>query len=128
MDLRDVIANVADQDVGRMLELVDPVDGTPTGLKFWIVGPDSETQRRARLAMMDELADMARPDGTVSAEHRETARIQCLARCVVRFEVIENGAALPYSQQMVVRMLRIGTWIQSQIDAFAADRANFRPL
>lgn len=127
MDLSDVLANNIDQDQGRMLELVDPVEGTPTGMKFWIVGPDSETAHRARIAMMDELVEMARPDGTVSAADRETARLNCLARHVLRFEITEDGQALPFSHKMMVRILRAGTWMQTQIDAFAADRANFRP-
>lgn len=127
MDLSDVLANNIDQDQGRVLELTDPVTGEPTGMKFWIVGPDSETAHRARIAMMDELQEAATPAGIVSATERETARLNCLARHVLRFEITENGERLPFSHQMMVRILRAGTWMQTQIDAFAADRANFRP-
>lgn len=127
MDFAEVLANNIDQDQGRVLELVHPVEGTPTGMKFWIVGPDSATAQRARIAMMDELQEAARPDGTVSAENREIARLNCLARHVRRFEVNENGQPMPFNHQMMVRILRAGTWMQTQIDAFAADRANFRP-
>lgn len=127
MDLSEVLANNIDQDQGRVLDLLDPVEGTPTGMKFWIVGPDSATAQRARIAMMDELQELARPDGTISAENRETARLNCLARLVRRFEVNENGQQLPFNHQMMVRILRAGTWMQTQIDAFAADRSKFRP-
>lgn len=127
MDLSDVLANNIDQDQGRMLELADPIEGTPTGMRFWIVGPDSATAHRARIAMMDEMAEAARPDGTISAESREAARLNCLARLVRRFEVNENGQPLPFNHQMMVRILRAGTWMQTQIDTFAADRSKFRP-
>lgn len=73
MTLEDILNNVADQNRGREFELVDPVSGEPTGIKLWIVGPDSETAHRARLALFDELAAMADTEGRVTAEQREKA-------------------------------------------------------
>src|SRR5690606_38037830 len=91
MQMSDVLNNATDQDKGRLLELVDPFEGKPTGLKFWIVGPDSDTARRAQITLADELADMADADGRVTAEQREKARLNCLARHVQRWEVEEDG-------------------------------------
>lgn len=127
MDLSDVVANVADQDRGRELTIVNPWTEELTDLKFWVVGPDSNTQRRARIEMMDELAEAADADGFVSAEVRETARLNSLAKCVLRWDVKENGEDLPFSQKNIVRVFRAGAWIQAQVDAFAGNRANFRP-
>lgn len=126
--LDDVLANVADQDRGRMLELTDPWTGASLGIRFRIAGPDSEVQRRARLEMMDELAEAADRDGKVSAEAREKARLNCLAKCVLSMEIDEeSGRPLAMSQKNVLRVLRAGVWIQSAIDAFAGDRRNFAP-
>lgn len=127
MTLDDVLSNVADQDRGRELVIVDPWTGEPAGIRFRIAGPDSDVQHRARIQMMDELAEAARPDGTVSAEAREAARISCLAKCVLLMEIEEDGKPVPMSHRNVVRVLRAGTWIQSQVDAFAGDRARFAP-
>ncbi|MBB4123295.1 hypothetical protein [Martelella radicis] len=127
MDLSDVLSNVADQDKGRMLEIIDPWTGTKTGMRFWMAGPDSDTQRRARIAMMDELAEAADEHGKVSATSREKARLNMLARCVLRWEIEEDGKAIAMTHKAVVRVLCAGTWIQAQADAFAGDRANFRP-
>lgn len=127
MDLSDVLANVADQDRGRELTIIDPWTGEKTGMVFWIVGPDSDTQRRARIEMMDELAEAAAADGTVSAEAREAARLTCLAKCVLRWDITEGGRPLPFGQKNIVRVFRAGAWIQAQVDAFAGDRAKFRP-
>ncbi|GGA81270.1 hypothetical protein GCM10011491_05690 [Brucella endophytica] len=126
MDLSDILSNIADQDRGRELELVDPVTGKPTGIKLWIVGPDSKTAHDARIAMSEELIDRTRSDGTVSAGDRERARIGCLARLVQRWEILENGQPVPFNHRNVVRVLSAGTWIQAQVDAFAADRSAFR--
>ncbi|WP_234908715.1 hypothetical protein [Rhizobium rhizogenes] len=125
--LDDVLSNVADQDRGRELTIIDPWTGAQTGIRFRVAGPDSEVQHRARLQMMDELAEAARPDGTVSAEAREATRLACLARCVLLMEIEEDGKPVPVSHKNIIRVLRAGTWIQAQVDAFAGDRRNFTP-
>ncbi|TDK38598.1 hypothetical protein E2F50_00080 [Rhizobium deserti] len=127
MTLDDVLSNVADQDRGRELVIVDPWTGQPAGIKFRIAGPDSEVQHRARIEMMDELAELARPDGTVSADDRERARLNCLAKCCLLMEIEEDGKPLPMTQKNVLRVLKAGVWIQAQVDAFAGDRSNFKP-
>ena len=127
MTLDDVLSNVADQDRGRDLIVVDPWIGEPAGIRFRIAGPDSDVQRRARIQMMDELAEAARPDGTVTAEAREAARIACLAKCVLLMEIEEDGKPIATSHKNIIRVLRAGAWIQEQVDAFAGNRANFAP-
>lgn len=126
MQLDAMLANCADQDRGREVEIVNPWDGKPTGIRFWLAGPDSEIQRQARLRMMDDLLDASRHDGTVSATDREKARINCLARCVLRWELSEEGHPVPFNHRNVVRVLTAVHWLQVQVDAFAGDRANFR--
>lgn len=125
MTLEEIIANVADQDKGREFELADPVAGTPTGIRLWIVGPDSETAHRARLSLADELAEMADAEGKVTAEQREKARLNCLARHVLRWEIVEDGQPVPFNTKNLLRLLRV-QWTQEQVDAFAADRAAHR--
>ena len=125
MTLDEILANVADQDRGKEFELLDPVEGKPTGIKLRIVGPDSETAHKARLALADELAEMADHNGRVSAENREKARLNCLARHVIDWEVEEDGKPVPFSHANVLRLLKVH-WIQEQVDAFAADRAAHR--
>ena len=92
MTLEEILANVADQDRGKEFELLDPVQGKPTGIKLWIVGPDSATAHRARLALSDELAELSDMSGMVTAENREKARLNCLARHVLRWEIEEDGS------------------------------------
>lgn len=127
MTLDDILSNVADQDRGRDLVITDPWTGEPTGIRFRIAGPDSNIQRRARIEMMDELAEAAGPDGTVSAEARETARLNCLAKSVITMEIEEDGKPVPMSHKHVLRVLRAGTWLQAQVDDFAGDRRHFAP-
>ncbi|PZU23787.1 MAG: hypothetical protein DI589_05830 [Shinella sp.] len=126
MTLDDIQSNLADQDRGRWLTVVDPWEGNPVGLRLRIAGPDSQTQHRARIAMMDELADAADAEGKVSYELREKARVNCLARAVLDFEIAEAFAAnLKFSHKAVVKLFGVA-WIQAQADAFAGDRVFFR--
>ncbi len=127
MTLDDIQANVVDQDRGRKLEISDPFEGRPTGITLWIAGPDSMTQRRARIEMSDELAERANLDGTISAEQREAARLNCLAKVVLRWEVQHEGTDLSFSHANVLRVLRSAAWLEASVDAFAGDRANFKP-
>lgn len=126
MQLNDILADAQDQDRGRDFELLDPVTGKPVGITLRIAGPDSATQARARLQMVDDLAEMADADGRVSAADREKARLNTLARCILGWDIKEDGEALPFTHANVVRLLRAATWVQAQIDGFAADRAAFR--
>ncbi|ANV22854.1 hypothetical protein [Agrobacterium pusense] len=126
MTLDEINSNLVDQDKGRWLEVVDPWDGKPTGLRLLIAGPDSETQNKARIAMMDELAAAADVDGKASFEAREKARINCLARCVINWDIAADfGLNATFGHAAVVKVLQVA-WIQQQADAFAADRTNFR--
>lgn len=127
MDFSDFMSNAIDQDRGRTLEITNPFTGERTGMRFTIAGPDSDTHRRARLEMADELAEIARPDGTVTAEMREMARINCLARLVLGWDLREGGKPIPFEHRHVVRVLRASSAIQQQVDAFAGDRRNFAP-
>lgn len=127
MTLEDILANVADQDRGKEFEIADPVTGQPTGIKLWIVGPDSETAHRARLALSDELAEMADHDGRVSAENREKARLNCLARHVIRWEITEAGEPVPFNHKNVLRLLKV-SWCAEQVDSFAGNRAAHREV
>lgn len=126
MDFSDVASNVIDQDRGAWFEAINPWDGTPTGMKFLIAGPDSATQRRARIEQMDHLVAVAQPDGTASFEDREKARVAALAKCIKDWVVQEDGHPLPFTHKNAVRLLGV-TWLQAQIDSFAGDRSPFRP-
>ncbi|MFJ1293238.1 hypothetical protein ACEPPZ_14320 [Paracoccus yeei] len=126
MQLNDILADAQDQDRGRDFDLLDPVTGKATGIKLRIAGPDSATQARARLQMVDDLADAADADGRVSAADREKIRLNTLARCVLGWEVQEDGQAVPFTHAHVVRLLKAAHWVQQQVDGFASDRAAFR--
>lgn len=128
MELDDIFATIADQDRGRWMDIIDPWEGQPTGVRLLIAGPDSDVQRRARIALMDGLAEAAGADGMVSFADREAARIDSLARCVLGWEVPpeEDGRQAPFGHRAVVRLLKV-PWVQEQADAFAGNRQAFRP-
>ncbi len=119
-------ANITDQDRGRWLDVVEPWDGKPIGVRLLIAGPDSDTQRKARVEMMDNLAEAADTEGKVSFETREKLRVFCLARCVLNWDIAAAfGLDLPFGQAAVVKILQFG-WLQQQADEFAGDRSKFR--
>lgn len=125
MQLNDILANAEDQDRGLWFDLMDPLTGEPTGIRLRLAGPDSATQARARLRMVDELAEAADDDGRVSAEAREKCRLNSLARCVLGWEVSEAGEPVPFTHANILRLLRAAAWVHQQVDAMAGNRAAF---
>lgn len=125
MQLDDITANAADQDRGLWFDLLHPATGAKTGIRFKLAGPDSATQTKARLQMVDDLAEMADDDGRISAESREKARLNSLARCVLAWEISEDGQTLHFSQANLLRVLRSAAWVREQVDSFAGNRAAF---
>jgi hypothetical protein len=126
MTLDEIHGNLADQDRGRWLDVIDPWEGQKVGLRLLIAGPDSATQNKSRVSMMTELADAADADGRASFEAREKARINSLARCVLAWEIDPAfGLDAKFGHAAVVKVLHVG-WLQQQVDAFAGDRAHFR--
>lgn len=126
MQLSDVLNNATDQDKGADLELIAPWDGKPTGMVLTIAGPDSDTARRADIALVDELAEMADAEGRVTGEQRAKARLNALARRVIRWDVEDEDRPVPFETRNVLRLLSIG-WVREQVDAFAGDHRNFGP-
>lgn len=127
MQLSDVINNAADQDRGADLELIAPWDGSKTGMVLTIAGPDSDTARRADIAMLDQLVAMADDRGMVSAENKQKAQIDGLARRVLRWDVKEGDKPVPFDHQAVVTLLGV-SWVRAQVDTFAGDHRNFKPV
>lgn len=126
MQLDDIRSNAADQERGVWFDLADPVTGEVTGIRVKLAGPDSETQNKARLALADELAELADADGRVTAEARERARVNSLAKCVLAWEISEDDQPVPFTHGNVVRLLRAAHWVQVQVDSYASDRAAHR--
>lgn len=122
IELQDIRAHAIDQERGEWFELPDPVTGKGTGIRLRIAGPDSETQRKARLALADALAQVADDEGRVTPEHRETARLESLARCVLDWELGEDGERLQCTFPAVLRFLRAATWVQVAVDNMAGLR------
>ncbi|SFD17302.1 hypothetical protein [Salipiger profundus] len=126
MQLDDIRAFSADQDRGAWFDILDPVTGQQTGIRVKVAGPDSEVQNRARLRLADDLTEVADAEGRVTAEARERARIDSLARCILAWEISEDGEPVPFTHGNVVRLLKAAAWVQAQVDGFASDRAAFR--
>ncbi|MGR3494077.1 hypothetical protein [Citreimonas sp.] len=126
MQLDDIRAFSADQERGHWFDLADPVTGKPTGIRVKLAGPDSVTQNKARLQLADDLSAVADAEGRVTAEQREAARIDSLARCILDWEIREDGNPVPFTHANAVRLLKAAAWVQAQIDAFASDRAAHR--
>lgn len=115
---------VAQQDRGAECAIVHPVTGEPMDIVLIVAGPDSDTQRRARLDTTDALQAFA---GRPPAVEQERIAVEQLAKCVVGWNVKQDGQDVPFSFTAVVRLLTKFQFIREQVDAFAASRAPYMP-
>jgi hypothetical protein len=120
--LDDLVAN---QDRGAAMSIVHPVTlETLPDITIVVAGPDSDVQRRARLATADALlAYRDRP----GAEDQERLAIEQLARCVVGWEVKQDGVDVPFTFTNVVRVFTKFPFVRDQVNAFAASRGPYMP-
>jgi hypothetical protein len=107
---------VAEQDRGAECIITHPVTGEPMDMVLIVAGPDSDIQRRARLAIADELlAYRDRP----SADDQERLAIEQLARCVVGWRVKRDGEDVEFTFTNVVRIFRKFVFVREQVESLA---------
>ncbi|MGE0853640.1 MAG: hypothetical protein AB7O44_29170 [Hyphomicrobiaceae bacterium] len=129
-DLTALFGNIEDQNRGAELELRDPVTGAPTGMKIRIAGPDSKIQTHARQQAQDELADLLpeyrrRVGQTIKAKDRERISVEMLARCVLSWNLQQDGQDVPCTHETIVRVLTAAAWVREQVDEFAGSRTPY---
>lgn len=122
MQFSDILNGAEDQQRGRWFKLLHPVTGAETAVSLLVAGPDSGVQAQALVAMTDELAEMADPDGRVSGKDRAEVHRRFLARCVLDWKASEGGEPIPFTFDRLLRLIAVA-WVKSQLDAFAANRA-----
>lgn len=130
-DLNDILAIHTTQDQGAELAIVNPITGEKTDLKFWIAGPDSHVQKAAKEWAAAEFAkhpflNMA-PTLPENEKVRRSIATGLIARCIVKWEVRQNGEPVPLTIANAVRVLNASEIIRDQVDEFAATRAPWRP-
>ncbi|KQZ50736.1 hypothetical protein ASD54_11045 [Rhizobium sp. Root149] len=126
MDLNDILKSAADQNAGHQFELLDPVGGNPTGLKFTIAGPDSERARNANAKLEAALTKLtSRSSGRVSTDDRTRLVIDFLFDVTVSWDVKQGGKKLELTREHFGRVLGAASWVRAQVDTFAADRSPY---
>lgn len=130
-DLNDILSIHTTQDAGAELAIVNPITNEKTDLRFWIAGPDSNVQKEASKWAAAEVAKhpfltMA-PTLPGNEEIRRNIATGLLARCIVRWEVRQNGEPVPLTLANAVKVLNASDLIRNQVDEFAASRAPWRP-
>lgn len=123
MDLAHFDDLVEHQDKGADLQIRHPVTGEIVpDMVFIIAGPDSDTQKRARIKFSDDLMAFR---STPPADELNRMEIERLARCVVGWRVTRDDKPVEFSFTNVVRLLTNFTFIKEQVEAFAASRVPY---
>lgn len=123
LDLAHVDNLVEPQDRGADLVITHPVTGERMAdIVLTIAGPDSDTARRARIRLSDELmAFRNRPP----ADELERIEVERLARCVIGWKVTRDGKPVEYSFSNVVKLLTSVQFVREQVEQFSQNRAPY---
>lgn len=113
---------VAPQDRGAELTIIHPVTSERMEIVLTVAGPDSDVQRRARLAMQDEHYGFK---GRPPASEYDRMDIDRLARCVIGWKVKRAGQDVPFSFTSVVKLLTQHRSIREQVEAFSQSRTSY---
>lgn len=106
-----------------VVAILDPVDGTPTGITITIAGRYSPTARAATFALADKAADVKNAD---SAEAFDAKLLDLLAACTVEWaEMQEEGQALACSPAEAKRVYVAYPWLREQVQVAFLQTADF---
>lgn len=108
---------------GSWVEIVNPIDGNPTDIKFLVAGIDSKcyrgTIRRILKNALDSKVD------NVSVDEDETA-ISILTECTLGWEgVLKNGEEWEFSKANIRAVYEQSPDIRRQVEEFIGNRVNF---
>lgn len=106
-----------------VVAILDPVDGTPTGITITIAGRYSPTARAATFALADKAADVKNAD---SAEAFDAKLLDLLAACTVEWaEMQEEGQWLACSPAEAKRVYVAYPWLREQVQVAFLQTADF---
>lgn len=106
-----------------VVAILDPVDGTPTGITITVAGRYSPTARAATFALADQAADVKHAD---SAEAFDAKLLDLLAACTVEWaEMQEEGQALACSPAEAKRVYVAYPWLREQVQVAFLQTADF---
>lgn len=115
-----------EQEDGAAVDITHPKTGDRIGLKIWVAGPDSERQRKARRAVINERLQLR--NQKVTAELLESEAVETLARATFKLEWDEGvnfKGETEWSVKFVRRIFEALPFAFEQVNAAAGDRAGF---
>lgn len=118
-------------EMGAVLEVLHPTEGTPLGIRITLAGADSDIYRSTLRKSLDRKRGnrpgqaMAAPTSLSLGEWEESL-VNLLATCTLAWEgVVVDGEALPCNLANARAVYTRFYWIREQVNAFVEDRANF---
>jgi len=115
-----------DQEDGIPVDIVHPKTGDRIGLKIWVAGPDSERQRKARRAIVNERLQLR--NQKVTAELLENEGVKLLARTTIKWE-FDDGMTFEgkteWNEKAAERMFTMLPFVFDQVNSVAGERAGF---
>jgi hypothetical protein len=114
--------------VTQELELRNPKDDSPLGIKLKVVGPDSKEVRTAERLLQKESIARSKKGTEVEIEEIEEILIRKFAAAVIGWDEQYNeemGGA--YSAEYILSLFNDSDyrWVVHQVSAYCSERQNF---
>ena len=124
-DLSDLDYINTSQESGYEVEILHPKTGESLGMWVSVAGPDSDKARRAIQRGVDRALRAQRTRRPSSADIQDNYVRQLAETCISWKGFQENGQPIEFTPENVAKVFRRFPFIREQVDAAAADRANF---
>lgn len=110
-------------DEPRPLKILHPITNEETDITVFCISPDHSDYKGRAVEAVREGLDPAKKVDVSDVVDRKP---EIIAAMVTGWEGIQvNGKAMKYTKANAVKLMKEYPWIQSQIDRFCGQRANF---
>ena len=108
---------------GSALELEHPLEGTPIGVKIYLIGAES---KKFKEAMNEGLRRARKSKAEMTVDQADLETSKTLAAVTTGWEnVIWEGQPLEFSKENAIMLYRERSWIREQVDSYVSNVKNF---
>jgi len=121
----DKLATTANHEAGAEVNILSPVDGSPTDVFIWIKGADSKAWRREKKRQTSKMI-AAKAEGKIEDLDFDQMDIDALVAVTIEWKgITKDGKVYKFSEQNAKELYEQSPSIVEQLLKFLGDSGNF---
>ena len=121
----DKLATTANHEAGAEVNILSPVDGSPTDVFIWIKGADSKAWRREKKRQTSKMI-AAKAEGKIEDLDFDQMDIDALVAVTIEWKgITKDGKVYKFSEENAKELYEQSPSIVEQLLKFLGDSGNF---